>query len=107
MDLNIIAQQSHGIAIRRGQQTDCYSCIKHCAGEIVEVAEAYGWYIELPGDENKKELESEVADVIMCMLTLSAELGFDVEQILNDCLEKNRKRVCVTANVKAEMKAER
>jgi hypothetical protein len=37
-------------------------------------------------------MADEISDVIMCMLTLSAEMGINIEQAILNCLEKNRKR---------------
>jgi NTP pyrophosphatase (non-canonical NTP hydrolase) len=92
IDLNNIARQSLKIAEHRKLETDALSCIKHCAGEIAEATQAVDNYQSCVCEETEKKMADEVADVIMCMLTLSAEMGINIEQAILNCLEKNRKR---------------
>ena len=95
IDLNNIARQSLKIAEHRKQKTDALSCIKHCAGEIAEVTQAIDNYQSCVCEETEKQMADEISDVIMCMLTLSAEMGINIEQAILNCLEKNRKRARV------------
>lgn len=92
IDLNNIARQSLKIAEHRKLETDALSCIKHCAGEIAEATQAIDNYQSCVCEETEKQMADEVADVTMCMLTLSAEMGINIEQAILNCLEKNRKR---------------
>lgn len=92
IDLNNISKQSLKIAEHRKQETDALSCIKHCAGEIAEATQAVGNYQSCVCEETEKQMADEISDVIMCMLTLSAEMGINIEQAILNCLEKNRKR---------------
>ena len=92
IDLNNIARQSLKIAEHRKLETDALSCIKHCAGEIAEATQAIDNYQSCVCEETEKQMADEISDVIMCMLTLSAEMGINIEQAILNCLEKNRKR---------------
>ena len=91
IDLNNIAKQSLKIAEHRKQKTDALSCLKHCAGEILEAVESYTMFVYSPNEE-KDSFPDELADVIMCILTLSAKENIDIEQAILTCLKKNRKR---------------
>ena len=69
--------------------------LKHCAGEIIEAQEARDKWILGGGDFDSKEKEdyaAELADVIMCVLIISAHENIDIEEALKACLDKNRKR---------------
>lgn len=94
IDLNNIAEQSLKIAEHRQQKTDTISTLKHCAGEILEAVESYTRFVYSPVEE-KDSFPDELADVIMCILTVSAKENIDIEQALIKCLEKNRKRARV------------
>lgn len=94
IDLNNIAEQSLKIAEHRQQKTDTISTLKHCAGEILEAVESYTRFVYSPVEE-KDGFPDELADVIMCILTVSAKENIDIEQALIKCLEKNRKRARV------------
>lgn len=91
IDLNNISSQSLKIAEFRKQETDALSCLKHCAGEIMEAVESYTKFVFSPNEE-KDSFPDELADVIMCILTLSAKENINIEQAILNCLEKNRKR---------------
>ena len=91
IDLNNIAEQSLKIAEHRNQKTDFLSSLKHCAGEVLEAVESYTRFVYSPVEE-KDSFPDELADVIMCILTVSAKENVDIEQAILNCLEKNRKR---------------
>lgn len=91
IDLNNIAEQSLKIAEHRQLKTDTISTFKHCAGEILEAVESYTRYVYSPIEE-KDSFPDELADVIMCTLTVSAKENIDIEKALLKCLEKNRNR---------------
>ena len=91
IDLNNIAEQSLKIAEHRKQKTNALSTLKHCAGEILEAVESYTRFVYSPIEE-KDSFPDELADVIMCILTLSAKENINIEQAILNCLEKNRKR---------------
>ena len=91
IDLNNIARQSLKIAEHRKLETDALSTLKHCAGEVLEAVESYTRFVYSPYEE-KDSFPDELADVIMCILTLSAKENINIEQAILNCLEKNRKR---------------
>lgn len=93
MDLNGLAKEAFEIAKAREQNTDVLSCLKHCSGEVVEAIDAYKTYNNFMFDIGGKDrFADELADVIMCILTLSASKNIDIENALDKCLEKNRQR---------------
>lgn len=76
--------------------------LKHCAGEVVEAADAYREYVntlECVEDEDERMLVSvrpfamELADVVMCCLVMAELNGVDMELALLECLKKNKIRV--------------
>jgi len=90
LDLNRMARISAEIADKRGQGTDELGALKHCAGEVVEAMEAFS---DIPHKFDDKRFKGELADIIMCVFTVCGANGYDVEQMLTDCLSKNLKRV--------------
>lgn len=90
IDLNNLARQSLKIAEHRKLETDIISCLKHCAGEVIEANEAYNNWTFNVGED--MQFQDELADVIMCILTASAKENIDIEKALLKCLEKNRRR---------------
>lgn len=90
LDLNRMARISAEIADKRGQILDELDTLKHCAGEVVEAMEAFS---DIPHKLDDKRFKGELADVIMCVLTVCGANSYDVEQMLTDCLSKNLKRV--------------
>ena len=90
LDLNWMARISAEIADKRGQGTDEFCALKHCAGEVVEAMEAFS---DIIYKLDNKRFKGELADIIMCVLSVCGASGFDVEQMLTDCLSKNLKRV--------------
>lgn len=101
MNLNDIAEQARMLAKQRGFNTDMLSTLKHCAGEVVEATEAYtqfGYVANSDRTKAKKEaMGQELADVIICALTASAELGFDIEKYIEEAMQKNARRAYATA----------
>ena len=81
-----MAVQSAEIAERRGQGTDVMKTLKHCAGEVIEAAEAYA-------KASLDAFASELADVVMCILTICGSNGVQIETALKDCIGKNRARI--------------
>ena len=92
--INLItaSAKAYDIAKRRGIKETTFEALKHCAGEIAEATQAVDNYQSCVCEETEKQMADEVSDVIMCMLTLSAEMGINIEQAILNCLEKNRKR---------------
>lgn len=90
LNLNTMATQSLKIAENRGQATDTLSTLKHCAGEVVEATDAYVHSIY--NKNLREEFELELADVIMCILTISGHLNIDIEKALKKCMQKNKER---------------
>lgn len=92
INLNDLAEQAHTIADMRGQKTEVFSALKHCSGEVAEAIEANFWYNDCRTASSKAELASELADIIICVLTASYEAGINIEQALNEAMQKNAQR---------------
>lgn len=116
MDLNKIANEALSNALLRqsnGAHIDCdtFHMLKHTATEVIEAMDAYNRYDfdrktrrgYVSEDEivaDKKQFESELADIICCVLIISSDCLIDIEQAVKDCIEKNRKRAEGTGDKK-------
>lgn len=108
VDLNKIAQELNEASLKReengafGDDRGVAGLLKHCAGEVIEAADAYT-QLKLPYDdskghwieqyaERKHVLGAELADVIACCMIIAAREEIDMEWTLSQCLEKNMAR---------------
>lgn len=112
MNLNDIAKKALSTAIKRQAneaKIDHHTLpmLKHCAGEVVEATQAYVDYVTLlerskETAENTTETEeafaSELADVICCILIISANENIDIEEAVYKCMLKNAQRACGQKN---------
>lgn len=96
LNINDIAEQAHTLAQRRGYKTDVLSTLKHCAGEVIEATEAYTQLEYVANSDRtkakKEAMGQELADIIICALTASVELGFDIEEYIGKAMQKNARR---------------
>lgn len=107
IDLNDLAHQMRCVAYVRQLQgasidVDTMAMLKHCASEVVEATEAYGSLDSAINDNHEHErniiefqehFESELADVIACILVICAnEPTIDIEEALQKCFQKNLAR---------------
>lgn len=110
---NAEKRQKNGAKI----DTDPRKMIKHCATEVVELAEAYTKYSEIKNladdinatdidekwesqeepdtceeyyQESKEHFFSELADIICCCLIIAEKEDIDIERAIYDCIEKKR-----------------
>lgn len=98
MDLKAGSEKAFEIAERRGQYKhdgqDVLRGLKHCAGEVLEANEAYNGYalLDTPEDGLKEKFADELADVIMCILSICGAEHIDIEEAMWRCFVKNAKR---------------
>lgn len=102
IDLIALSKTAYEIAEQRQKnggniKTDTQSMLKHCATEVVEAMEALTFYKNAnvcdEGEEIcRKEFISELADIICCVLIIARREVVDLEQAINDCIEKNKMR---------------
>ena len=92
LNINDLAEQAHTLAERRGFKTDVLSCLKHCAGEVTEAVEANTVYNKTGEKADQNHLAEELADIIICALTASAEEEIDIEIAVNEAMLKNARR---------------
>jgi NTP pyrophosphatase (non-canonical NTP hydrolase) len=80
MNLNEASQKALEIAEKRGIHERPHEALKHCAGEVTEALVAYLDYVY---DKNKKEeFENELADIVICVLSISAKENIDIENAI-------------------------
>ncbi len=106
IDLNKLCEVSLESAEKRQangafSNTDTRRVLKHCATEVVEAMEAYTGLAIVRGAnaenevctfDDEKQFESELADIICCVLIIAGKEKIDIEKAIFDCIEKNRKR---------------
>lgn len=104
VNTNLVAQDAFKIATLRGQipaKNSCIASIKYLAGEMIELAEAAkAFLIEEEAEEQntealgqtKSHLAEELADIIICAMSISAQLGIDLESAVNEKMVVNLKR---------------
>lgn len=107
IDLNDLAYKMRNVAYVRktngaNVDTDTMAMLKHCASEVVEATEAYNTLDSAINDnceyerniiEEQENFESELADIISCVLIICAnEPTIDIEEALRKCFQKNLAR---------------
>lgn len=97
INLNDIAKQAHMLAKQRKLKVDVLSTLKHCGGEVVEATEAFARFNMLGEHKDYHDFASELADIIICVLTASAEEEIDIEKALDEAMQKNARRAYETA----------
>ena len=91
MNLKEASQKALEIAEKRGIHETTTEALKHCAGEVVEAVDAYNdWSYQ---QEEKEKFENELADVIICILSVSGSEGIDIEQAISRKMLINEGRV--------------
>lgn len=111
ISLNELARNSLLTAERRERngasiRTDTLSMLRHCAGEVVEAAEAYKAYKDSGivtvspdgskvsyGEDEKEAFAAELADVICCVLIISGKEDIDIAAALSQCMGRNAERI--------------
>lgn len=118
IELNELSKKALEIANKRKENgakidTETVKMLKHCATEVVEATEAFVDYkgmkqltnngkdfegfeepdvVEETFNEDKTNFAFELGDIISCTLIIAANENIDIEKVLLDCTEKNRKR---------------
>lgn len=108
IDLNETAKKCYDIAVKRcnaghnvPNPDDTFGLLKGCAGEVLEVQEAFSNYAYWTGGGNLgkplkdhlcKELGLELADIIVYVLLIVYHCDIDMEKMLELCLIKNKTR---------------
>lgn len=111
MDLNKAAKDSFEIAVKRHLNganicPETLRMLKHCATEVVEATNAYTIFDtmrQLKKDdfslnEYRKDFQRELADVIACILIICGNEEINAEEIVLNCIKKNRKRANKTGD---------
>ena len=115
IELNELSKKALEIANKRKENgakidTETVKMLKHCATEVVEAMEAFVDYkgmkqltnngkdfeepdvVEETFNKDKMNFAFELGDIISCALIIAANENIDIEKVLLDCTEKNRKR---------------
>ena len=94
---NAQARQKNGALI----DTDTRKMLKHTATEVVEAMEVYTELAivreankdtEICTFDDEKQFESELADIVCCVLIIAGTENIDIERAIYDCIEKNERR---------------
>lgn len=88
MNLNEASEKAFEISIKRNQYkgdgNDTIRALKHCACEVVEAVDAYdNWSVFDTSVGTKEEFENELADIIICILSVSGLERIDIEQAIS------------------------
>lgn len=93
MDINAIAERMLTVARLRehnnpaSNSTATPELLKHLSGEVVEASLEYA-KIGIK-DDATKNFQHELGDIMCLTMLICCNYGFDIEEILNDTLEKN------------------
>lgn len=60
--------------------------------EANELLEIYQWRTPEEGNQDQEHLKEEIADVLIYTYMMADNLGFDIEEIISEKLEKNAKK---------------
>ena len=97
MNLNEASARAYEIAVKRNQYKgdgkDTIRALKYCAGEVIEAMDAYGRWCNEGYFTTKEDFENELADVIICILSISGSEGIDIEQAISRKMLINEGRV--------------
>ena len=93
MNLNEASQKALEIAEERGIHENTMEALKHCAGEVLEAVDAYDNWSMLDNPQGRKEeFENELADVIICILSISGAEKIDIEYAISRKMLINESR---------------
>lgn len=90
IDLNKIAKQFDDVSKKRDLPQSSFDLMKHCAGEVLEAAQAFE---RLDRDCDTFEFSLELCDVIVCCLIIASRYYIDIETALDQCLQKNKLKI--------------
>jgi NTP pyrophosphatase (non-canonical NTP hydrolase) len=97
MNLNEASQWAFEISKKRNQYKedgkDTIRALKHCAGEVIEAVDAYDSWHNEDYTNTKEEFENELADIIICVLSISGAEKIDIEQAISRKMLINEGRV--------------
>ena len=91
MDLKSASERAYEIAQKRGIHETTIEALKHCAGEVLEAVESYTKYVYSPKEETDS-FSDELADIIMCVLSICGAENIDIENAMWRCFVKNAER---------------
>jgi NTP pyrophosphatase (non-canonical NTP hydrolase) len=83
--LNELKKECALIASSRKQDMTPTGIVKHLATEVVELQESLGY-------RNEAKIGEELADCVICCLTLSTKYNIDVEKCITDKIKYNLSR---------------
>ena len=81
MNLNEASQKALEIAEERGIHENTMNALKHCAGEVLEAVESYTRFVYSPKEE-ADNFSDELADIVICVLSISAKENIDIENAI-------------------------
>lgn len=97
MNLKEISKKAFEISKKENQYKndgqDIFRALKHCAGEVIEANEAYNNWTFLGDDEAKENYENELADIIICILSICGAENIDIEKAIERKMKINEGRI--------------
>lgn len=92
MNLKEASEKAFEIARKRGINETTFEALKHCAGEVIEANEAYNNWTFLGDNEAKENYENELADIIICVLSICGAENIDIEKAIERKMKINEER---------------
>lgn len=94
MNLNLLAAEAHRTALKRLPELENVTPTIFKLKTYIKIIEENGEFVkaEPTEDFSKDSEQSEIADIIITLLTYSASRNYDVEKLITDKMEYNRSR---------------
>lgn len=119
MNLNEASEKAFEIARKRGINETAFGALKHCAGEVLEATEASVNYYEIENladninatdidekwesqeepdvceeyyQKSKERFANELADIIICVLSICGAENIDIEKAIERKMKINEER---------------
>lgn len=106
MNLKEASEKAFEISKKRNQYKndgqDILRALKHCAGEVIEATEASAkmeYFPQLNKNEQeivKEDFENELADIIICVLSICGAENIDIEKAIERKMKINEERAELT-----------
>ena len=87
--LEKIGNRAFSIAVKRGQTGNGF---KHLAGEVIEAQEEFLKMEFRKTNENIKEFELELADILICTCSIACQYGIDLDKAVSQKMAINEDR---------------
>lgn len=93
MNLKEASEKAFEIARKRGLNENTFEALKHCAGEVIEATKSFAekdYYYNI--EEAETSFENELADIIICVLSICGAENIDIEKAIERKMKINEER---------------